>query len=138
MMPNLIDQQRPLENRLLAALPGEVYDQLVPSLELVSLTLKQILSQPNRALAYVYFPLTTVTSLITLMQEGQSVEVDTIGNEGMVGLPVFLGAETVIVRDCTSHDHKPYFSQTLVHKGRAVTISLSFSFSLYSWNFLET
>jgi hypothetical protein len=72
------------------------------------------------------------------MQDGQSVEVATIGNEGMVGLPVFLGAETVIVRDCTSRDHKPYFSQTPVHKGRAVTISLSFSFSLYSWNFLET
>ena len=94
-MSSLINQQYPLDNRLLAALPKEVYDQLVPSLELVSLPLKQLLYQPNRAIADVYFPLTTVTSLVTLMQDGQSVEVATIGNEGLVGLPVFLGAETI-------------------------------------------
>ncbi len=94
-MPNLIDQQRLQENRLLAALPKEVYDQLVPSLEFVMLTLKQMLYQPDRAIAYVYFPLTTVISLVTRMQNGQVVEVATIGNEGMVGLPVFLGAQTI-------------------------------------------
>jgi CRP-like cAMP-binding protein len=94
-MLNLIDQQRSLENRLLAALPGEVYDHLVTSLELVLLTLKQILYQPNSAIPYVYFPLNMVTSLVTIMQDGQSVEVATIGNEGMVGVPVFLGAETI-------------------------------------------
>jgi CRP-like cAMP-binding protein len=95
MMPNLTDQQRRLENRLLAALPAEVYDQLVPSLELVSLTLKQMLYQPNSAIPYVYFPLNAVASLVTVMQDGQSVEVATIGNEGVVGVPVFLGAETI-------------------------------------------
>jgi CRP-like cAMP-binding protein len=95
MMPELIEQQHPRDNRLLAALPAEVYDQFVPSLERVSLTLKQMLYQPNHAIAYVYFPLTAVASLVTLMQDGQKVEVATIGNEGMVGLPVFLGAESI-------------------------------------------
>jgi hypothetical protein len=89
MMPTLPGQQRPLENRLLAALPKEVYEQLVPSLEPVSLTLKQPLYEPNRALASVYFPLTMVGSLLTLMQDGQQIEVSTVGNEGMIGLPVF-------------------------------------------------
>jgi CRP-like cAMP-binding protein len=95
MMPTLPGQQRPLENRLLAALPKEVYEQLVPSLEPVSLTLKQPLYEPNRALASVYFPLTMVGSLLTLMQDGQQIEVGTVGNEGMIGLPVFFGAETI-------------------------------------------
>jgi CRP-like cAMP-binding protein len=95
VMPDLIDQQRSPDNRLLAALPAEVYDQLVPSLEPVSLPLKQLLYEPNHAIAYVYFPLTAVISLVTLMQDGQKVEVGTIGNEGMVGLPVFWGAETI-------------------------------------------
>jgi CRP-like cAMP-binding protein len=88
------DRERPQANRLLAALPDWVYERLVPSLEPISLTLKQILYQPNGAIPYVYFPLTMVTSLVILMQDGQTVEVATVGNEGMVGLPAFLGAES--------------------------------------------
>jgi CRP-like cAMP-binding protein len=94
-MSNRLDQQHPLKNRLLAVLPPEVYDHLVPSLELVLLTLKQTLYQPKSAIPYVYFPLNMVTSLVTILQDGVAIEVATIGNEGMVGLPVFLGAETI-------------------------------------------
>jgi CRP-like cAMP-binding protein len=71
-----------------------VYEQFVPELEPVSMTLKQVFYQPNGDIPYVYFPLSTVASLVVKMQDGQIVEVATVGNEGMVGLPVFLGART--------------------------------------------
>lgn len=88
------ERQRSRANRVLAALPDAVYRRLVPSLELVSMEIKQILYQPNGDIPYIYFPLNTVTSLVIRMQDGQIAEVATVGNEGMVGLPVFLGAET--------------------------------------------
>lgn len=94
-MSILIDPHRAMRNRLLALLPGEAYKRLAPSLEIVPLRIKQILYAPNAPIPYVYFPLHTVLSLIVLLQDGQAVEVATIGNEGMVGLPVFLGAETI-------------------------------------------
>lgn len=93
-MSTVNDSQHPRKNRVLAALPGSVYKHLIPSLEFVSMTLKQILYQPNGAIPHVYFPLNTVTSLVIKMQDGQTVEVATVGSEGMVGLPVFLGSET--------------------------------------------
>jgi CRP-like cAMP-binding protein len=119
-MPDLIDQPHPRDNRLLAALPTEVYDQFVPSLELVSLTLKQLLYQPNRAIPYVYFPLTAVASLVTLMQDGQKVEVSTVGNEGMVGLPVFLGAETISAEAFTQIAGQAMRMSAVVFRGHAL------------------
>jgi CRP-like cAMP-binding protein len=92
-MAQVTDRERPQANRVLAALPDAVYERLVPELEPISMTLKQILYRPNGAIPHVYFPLNTVTSLVVSMQDGQAVEVATVGNEGMVGLPVFLGAE---------------------------------------------
>lgn len=82
-------------NRLLAALPREDYERLRPHLETVSLTLKQVLHAPNQAIEDVYFPINAVVSLIIIMEDGSSVEVGTVGNEGMVGIPVLLGAESM-------------------------------------------
>ena len=93
-MAEVTVRERPPANRVLAALPGAVYERLVPELQPVQLSLKQILYQPNGAMPHVYFPLSAVTSLIVSMQDGQAAEVATVGNEGMVGLPVFLGAQT--------------------------------------------
>ena len=88
------DLQRPRANRILALLPDSEYEHLVSLLEPVSLALKEILYQPNGAIPYVYFPLNMVTSLVIKMQDGQVVEAATVGKEGMVGLPIFLGAQT--------------------------------------------
>jgi CRP-like cAMP-binding protein len=82
-------------NRLLASLPREEYERLRPYLESVFLDLKQELYQPNVPIEFVYFPLEGVCSLLSLTSEGDLVEVGTVGNEGMVGLPVFLGAREV-------------------------------------------
>ena len=83
-----------VRNRLLAALPTEERARLLEKLEPVSLRLKEIVYDVNQPISHVYFPNTGVFSLLTIMQDGAAVEVGTVGNEGMVGLPVFLGADS--------------------------------------------
>lgn len=85
-----------LENRLLAAIPREEYDRLLPLMEAVSLDLKQILYQPNERIEYVYFPINGAVSLVTIMKNGIGAEVGLVGNEGMVGLAVFLKADRTV------------------------------------------
>jgi CRP-like cAMP-binding protein len=84
----------PGENRLLTALPRAEYNRLRPHLEKVSLPLKDILYEANGPIPHVFFPLNGVVSLVLIMDSGFSLEVGTIGNEGIVGTPVFLGAES--------------------------------------------
>lgn len=85
----------PIQNRLLATLPNQEYENLLLNLELVPLEFKKILYDVNQPIQYVYFPLYGVVSLVTIMEDGSSAEVGTVGNEGFVGLPVFLGAEQI-------------------------------------------
>ncbi|BAY44869.1 Crp/Fnr family transcriptional regulator [Scytonema sp. HK-05] len=89
------DQPKPLKNRLLATLPTQEQERLQPHLQLVPLEYRQILYRPNEPIDYIYFPNYGVVSLLNLMENGDAVEVGTVGNEGMVGLPVFLGANTI-------------------------------------------
>ena len=84
---------RQTANQLLAALPPRDYARLRSGLTTVPMKLKQILWEPNRPIEAVYFPIDAVASILALT-EGHTVEVGTIGNEGFVGLPVFLGATT--------------------------------------------
>lgn len=86
-------------NRVLGALPPEEYELLLPALSAVSLELKRRLLEPGKATDTVYFPVTAVVSLLTTMDDGSSVEVATIGNEGIVGVLVFLGAQAMGARD---------------------------------------
>jgi CRP-like cAMP-binding protein len=79
-------------NRLLAMIPGREREALSPELELVELDLRQTIYEEGRPIDHVYFPLDGVVSLISQMKDGRGVEVATIGNEGMAGLPVFLQA----------------------------------------------
>lgn len=85
----------PAKNRILAALPREEYERLLPNLETVSLPLKYVLYEPNEPIEHVYFPVHGVVSLVTIMEDGAAVETAVVGNEGMIGLPVFLGADTI-------------------------------------------
>ena len=78
-------------NRLLASLPGDEATRLVPHLTAISLEQHRKLELPNQLATHVYFPWGGVCSLTTVMRNGQSVEVGTIGNEGMVGMSVYFG-----------------------------------------------
>jgi CRP-like cAMP-binding protein len=78
-------------NRLLAALPVEEYRSLLPRLKSVHLPLRQVLEEAGDPVTHAYFPRTGMLSLIVVLGDGAGVEVGTVGNEGMVGLPLFLG-----------------------------------------------
>ena len=81
-------------NRLLACLPKRDHQKLAPEIELVSLKAKHTAYEPGKPIEHVYFPLNSVISLAAGTRQGRTVEVAAIGNEGMVGLPVFLGASS--------------------------------------------
>ena len=81
-------------NRLLGALPAEEFERLRPHLEIVTLEVKDFIYERDVPIEYVYFPIDCVTSTMATMRDGRSVEVGTIGHEGMDGLPVFLGTQT--------------------------------------------
>ncbi len=85
-----------MQNQLLSALSKEEYERLLPNLESVSLPLKQIIYAPNKPIEYVYFPINGIISLVNVTQNGGTVEAATVGNEGMVGIPVLLGGDEMV------------------------------------------
>lgn len=87
-----------VQNRLLAALPREEYQRLVPHLEPVSLSRHQVLYEFGEPIRHVYFPNRAMVSFVSTMESGSTVEVGMVGNEGMIGLPVFLGGNTTTNR----------------------------------------
>ncbi len=87
-----------IENRLLAALPVEEYQRLIPHMERVSLPFQKVLCEPTEPIRHVYFPHQGIVSLVATMLNGSTVEVGLVGNEGMVGIPVFLGGNTTTTR----------------------------------------
>jgi CRP-like cAMP-binding protein len=88
-------QQRAQQNRLLRALSPAMRRRLLPLLEPVALNLRDTLIEHDVPIRHVYFPLEGVVSLISTLADGTQVEVATIGQEGMVGLPLFLRATTI-------------------------------------------
>jgi CRP-like cAMP-binding protein len=83
----------PGENRLLVGLPEPVQREIEGSLERVSLGVKHLLYDRHAHITAVYFPLTCVASMVVVMEDGGTVEVGTVGNEGMVGTPLLLGTD---------------------------------------------
>lgn len=80
------------QNLILAELPTDEFDRLLPSLERLDVVHGDDLAQPGQTIESAYFPLSGMASIVALLEEGLGAEVATVGNEGMVGLPVFLGA----------------------------------------------
>jgi CRP-like cAMP-binding protein len=81
----------PERNRLLSALPADEYARLLPSMESTVLKIRQQLALPEQAINRVYFPRDAVISMLVLMEDGRAVESAVVGNEGIIGLEVFLG-----------------------------------------------
>lgn len=82
---------QPQENHLFAALSPEVQERLLPHMELVPLTLGQVIYESGDELRHVYFPTDSIVSLLSVMEDGASAEISVIGNEGLVGVAVFMG-----------------------------------------------
>jgi CRP-like cAMP-binding protein len=85
----------PSENRLLAALPSEDYERVLPSLQLVSFSLGEVVYEFGGHLEYVYFPTTSIVSLLYTMENGATAEMGLTGNDGVVGIALFMGGGTM-------------------------------------------
>jgi CRP-like cAMP-binding protein len=87
-------ENNPLQNHLLAALPLAEYRRLEKSLELVHMPLGHVLYESGRNLHHVYFPTTSIVSMLYVLEDGSSAEIAIVGNEGLLGIALFMGGET--------------------------------------------
>jgi CRP-like cAMP-binding protein len=84
----------PNQNHLLAALPAAEFERLSPHLELTAMPLGEILYEPGSQMLHAYFPTTCIVSLHYVMESGASAETAGVGNEGVVGISLFMGGDT--------------------------------------------
>src|SRR5487761_2599531 len=84
----------PKQNHLLAALPDADYERLLPDLELIPMPLGWAVYESGGHMSYVYFPTTSLVSLLYVMEDGASAEIAITGNCGLVGISLFMGGET--------------------------------------------
>lgn len=90
----MLSKPEPQQNHLLAALSPEVQGRLFPYLELVPLRLRSVMYESGRAMRHVYFPTDSVISLQYMMENGASTAILVVGNEGLMGISLFMGGES--------------------------------------------
>ena len=88
----------PLQNHLLAALPADVRHRLFAYLEPAPLPLGKVLYESGDSMRHVYFPTDSIISLLYVMENGSSGEISVVGNEGLVGIALFMGGESTLSR----------------------------------------
>lgn len=93
---NVMGHANPMKNLLLAALPASDLERLTPHLVSVGLEQGQVIYEPHGSLRHVYFPTTSVISLLYVTKEGAPTEIAIVGNEGVVGVALFMGGETTV------------------------------------------
>jgi CRP-like cAMP-binding protein len=98
----------PKKNHLLAALPPAEWKRWYPQLEAVELTLGQVLYESGGTLTHVYFPTTAIVSLLYVMEDGGSAEIAVVGNEGLVGVSLFMGGGSTPSRGVVQSAGKGY------------------------------
>ena len=89
-------EKRP--NKLLSAIPSDALERWWPHLQLVELPLGHVIYESGGKLPHVYFPLTAIVSLLYVMEDGASAEIAVIGNDGVVGISLFMGGDSTTSR----------------------------------------
>ncbi len=102
------DPHDPRQNHLLAALPAEDLARLLPDLEEAPMPLGHVLYEPGVPMRHVYFPTTSIVSLLYVMEDGASAEIAVVGNEGVVGVSLFMGGESTTSRAVVQSDGYAY------------------------------
>lgn len=92
---SIIATPDPKANRILAALPGKDFARLLPHLELVDMPLGWTISESGDHVNFLHFPISGIVSLIYELEDGSSSEVALVGNEGMIGISIFMGGESM-------------------------------------------
>jgi len=85
---------KPQDNHLLACIPAELLDKIKLKLEVIDLPLGKVLYESGGVQHYVYFPTTAIVSLLYVLEDGGSAEIAVVGNEGIVGVSLFMGGES--------------------------------------------
>src|SRR5260370_6607491 len=96
-MPRKMNGEPPA-NRLLAMLPEKEYRRLLPELKRTTLTFGEVLYDPGDRIRHVYFPNNSIISLLSAVGDRSTLEVGMVGNEGMTGLPIFMGVDVSTTR----------------------------------------
>jgi CRP-like cAMP-binding protein len=99
----------PHRNRLLSAIPRSEFERLQPELQLVPLELGEVLYESGTALRHVYFPIDSIVSLLYVMADGSSAEIAVVGNDGVIGISLFMGGESTPSRavvQCAGHAYR--------------------------------
>jgi CRP-like cAMP-binding protein len=94
-MPTYADVSDPTHNRLLAALPREEYERVLPHLGHVTFRLGEVVYESGGQMEHIYFPTNAIISLLYLMENGASAEMGMAGKEGLVGVALFMGGNTM-------------------------------------------
>src|ERR1700689_2090675 len=92
--PSQINSIDPSQNHLLAALTPAERERIVPHLQLVAMPLGRVLYESGARLSHVYFPTNCIVSLLYTLKDGGSAELSLVGNEGLIGIALFMGGET--------------------------------------------
>ena len=102
------NEDPPKQNRLLAALPAETYQRLLPHLEAVALPLASPIYEAGSRMHHVFFPTAGIISLLYVMSNGASAEIAVTGREGMVGIALFMGGESTPSRAVVQSEARAY------------------------------
>ena len=91
---DMLSPHNPKQNHLLGSLPTVDFDRIHPHLELVPMSLGEVIYESGGKLNYVYFPTTSIVSLLYVLESGASAEVAIVGNDGLIGISLFMGGDT--------------------------------------------
>jgi CRP-like cAMP-binding protein len=108
--------REPKSNHLLAALPEAEWNRWLPQLEWVKLPLGEVLYESGTQQTHIYFPTTAIVSLLYVMESGASAEIAVVGNEGAVGISLFMGGESTPSRAVVQSAGQGYRLKALVIK----------------------
>jgi CRP-like cAMP-binding protein len=118
----MTDPHSPRQNHLLNALPAAEYEHLSPHLELVPMPLGNVIYESGDELRYAYFPTDCIISLLYVMENGASAEIAVVGNEGIVGVALFMGGRTMPNRalvQSAGHAYRLRAQQLMLEFGRS-------------------
>src|SRR5450631_856204 len=126
----------PQDNQLLAALSPAARERIYPKLRLVEMPLGKILHEPGEGLRHIYFPTDCIVSLLYVLEDGSSAEICVIGNDGMIGVSLFMGGETTTSRAIVQSGGSAYrlkgrrLKQEFEHQGETMHILLRYTQAL--------
>ena len=134
----MTETHNPRQNYLLHSLPAPEFERLSPFLEWVAMPLGSVLYEAGGTLTHAYFPTTAIVSLLYVMEDGASAEISVVGNEGLIGLALFMGGGTMPNRAVVQSAGYSYrlrasvFRQECSRNGPMLTLMLRFTQALFT------